>query len=100
MMAHRPNPNPVPKRAHIPAWAQIIANNSFEDAPIVFITAFCFRVSCVNMYSMIPVTPNPTEMARESIEAMSPTSSELIKNQRTVSALKSSEVRAFRPVRA
>src|SRR5207302_11218924 len=47
---------------------------------------------------MTPVTPNPTDMARESIAAISPTSSELIRNQLTVSALKSSEERAFRPV--
>src|SRR5215472_16875395 len=49
---------------------------------------------------MMPVTPKPTDIASESIAAMSPTSSELARNQRTVSALKSSDVRARSPVRA
>src|SRR5258707_10376068 len=39
-------------------------------------------------------------MAIESIAAISPTSSELIRNQRTVSALKSSDERDFKFVRA
>src|ERR1700676_978429 len=47
---------------------------------------------------MAPVTPNPTNIAIDSMEAMSPTSSELIRNQLTVSVLKSSEERDLRPV--
>src|SRR5215470_18161777 len=49
---------------------------------------------------MMPVTAKTTDIASESIAAMSPTSSELARNQRTGSALKSSDVRARSPVRA
>src|ERR1019366_5655152 len=46
------------------------------------------------MNIMTPVTPKPTSMAMVSIVMASPTSSEFLNIQRTVSALKSSEARA------
>src|ERR1700680_3677642 len=98
MMAHNPSQRPVPRSAHRPDCTKIIVSSNLEDAPIVFRTAYCFMLSVVNMYSMAPVTPNPTSIATEIIEAMSPTSSELIRYQLTVSASKSTEDRAFKPV--
>jgi hypothetical protein len=33
-------------------------------APIALSTAYCLRFSVVNMYSMMPVTPKPTDIAK------------------------------------
>ena len=66
--------------------------------PIALRTAYCLRLSVVNIYSMTPVTPKPTSIATASMAPISPTSSEFVKYHCTVSDLKSSVVRAFRPV--